>query len=93
MFLFQIDTEVIDMVHAFVPKHLLNLAEYLKNCEISDENYDLQCIHRTIINRAYLSTYLHAEEWIINNGKFNNIRDYSDKLSDTIRQFAWHWSF
>mgnify|MGYP003302625257 CR=1 FL=1 len=31
----QIDTEVIDMVHAFVPKHLLNLAEYLKNCEIS----------------------------------------------------------
>ena len=79
MFLFQIDTEVINMVHAFVPQHLLDLAEYLKNCEISDENYDLQCIHRTIINRAYLSTYLHTREWIIDNGKFNDIREYSDK--------------
>ncbi|MBQ2666969.1 hypothetical protein [Methanobrevibacter sp.] len=79
MFLFQIDTEVINMAHAFVPQHLLDLAEYLKKCEISDENYDLQCIHRTIINRAYLSTYLHTEEWIINNGKFNNIREYSEK--------------
>lgn len=65
------------MVHAFVPQHLLDFAEYLKNCEISDENYDLQCIHRTIINRAYLSTYLHTREWIIDNGKFNDIRKYS----------------
>lgn len=76
--MFQTDTEVINMAHAFVPQHLLDLAEYLKNCEISDENYDLQCIHRTIINRAYLSTYLHTREWIINNGKFNDVRDYSD---------------
>lgn len=67
------------MIHAFTPQHLLDLAEYLKNCEFSDENYDLQCIHRTIINRAYLSTYLHTEEWIVNNGDFNDVRDYSKK--------------
>lgn len=79
MFLFQIDIEAETMVHAFVPQHLLDFAEYLKTCKFSDENYDLQCIHRTIINRAYLSTYLHAEEWIINNGRFNDVRDYSNK--------------
>ena len=26
---------------------------------------------------AYLSTFLHANEWIINNGKCNDVRDYS----------------
>ena len=67
------------MVHAFVPQHLIDLAEYLKAHEFSDENYDLQCIHRTIVNRAYLSTYLHAKDWIIENGNFNDVRDYSDK--------------
>ena len=50
------------MVHAFVPQHLLIFAEYLETCKFSDENYDLQCINRTIINRAYLSTYLHTKE-------------------------------
>lgn len=65
------------MVHAFVPQHLLDFAEYLEKLELSDENYDLQCKHRTIVNRAYLSTFLHANEWIINNGKCNDVRDYS----------------
>ena len=37
------------MTHAFVPQHLIDLAEYLKTREFSDENYDLQCIYRTII--------------------------------------------
>lgn len=67
------------MIHAFVPEHLLDLAEYLKNCDFSDENYDLQCIYRTIINRAYLSTYLHTRDWIIANGQHNDIRDYSTR--------------
>lgn len=65
------------MVHAFVPQHLLDFAEYLKSCEFSDEEYDLQCIHRTVVNRAYLSTYLHARDWIINNGPYNDIMDYA----------------
>lgn len=68
------------MVHAFVPQHLLDFAEFLQKQEFSDENYDLQCIFRTIVNRAYLSTFLHAQEWIIQNG---NIKDdicrYSEK--------------
>ena len=63
------------MTHAFVPQHLIELAEYLKTKEFSDENYDLQCINRTIINRAYLSTYLHTQEWVINNGPHNDIKD------------------
>ncbi|MBQ8017978.1 MAG: hypothetical protein IJ258_07720 [Methanobrevibacter sp.] len=67
------------MVHAFVPQHIIDLAEYLKAKEFSDKNYDLQCIDRTIVNRAYLSTYLHAQEWIINNGPYNDIKDYSKK--------------
>ncbi len=67
------------MVHAFIPQHLLDFAKYLHTCEFSDENYDLQCIHRTIVNRTYLSTYLHTKQWIIENGEFNDIRDYSDK--------------
>lgn len=67
------------MVHAFVPHHLTDLAEYLKVKEFSDKNYDLKCINRTIINRAYLSTYLHAEEWIIHNGTHYDIRDYFER--------------
>ena len=67
------------MVHAFTPQHLIDFAEYLKTCDFSDENYDLQCIHRTIINRAYLSTYLHAQDWIIQNGPHYDVRDYSNK--------------
>ena len=67
------------MVHAFVPQHLIDLAEYLKKHEFSDENYDLQCIHRTIVNRAYLSTYLHTKEWIIDNGPYYDVKDYSNK--------------
>ena len=67
------------MVHAFVPQHLIDLAEYLKSHEFSDENYDLQCIYRTIVNRAYLSTYLHTHEWIIENGDHFDIRDYSKR--------------
>lgn len=67
------------MVHAFVPQHLIDLAEYLKAHEFSDENYDLQCIYRTIVNRAYLSTYLHTQEWIIDNGNHYDVRDYSKR--------------
>ena len=65
------------MVHAYIPQHLLDFAEYLQKKDFSDENYDLQCIHRTIINRAYLSTYLHTQEWIIQNGPYSSIREYS----------------
>ena len=67
------------MVHAFTPQHLIDFTEYLKKQDFSDENYDLQCIHRTIINRTYLSTYLHAQDWIIQNGPHYDVRDYSKK--------------
>ena len=67
------------MTHAFIPQHLIDLAEYLKTHEFSDENYDLQCINRTIINRAYVATYLHTEDWIIQNGPHYNVKDYSEK--------------
>ena len=67
------------MVHAFVPQHPIELAEYLKKQEFSDKNYDLQYIHRTIVNRTYLCTYLHAQEWIINNGHYYDVKDYSKK--------------
>ena len=30
------------MVHAFVPQHLLDFAEYIQNQEYSAEHYDLQ---------------------------------------------------
>lgn len=67
------------MTHAFVPQHLREFAEYIKTIEFSDENYDLQCVHRTIINRAYLSTYLHTQEWIITNGPIkDDIRKYAN---------------
>ena len=65
------------MVHAFVPQHLQAFAKYLCRQDFSDENYDLQCIYRTIVNRAYLSTYLHTREWIIDNGPYMDIKDYA----------------
>lgn len=65
------------MTHAFVPEHLQAFAKYLCRQDFSDENYDLQCIYRTIVNRAYLSTYLHTREWIINNGPYNDVKEYA----------------
>lgn len=67
------------MAHAYVPQHLIDLAEYLQSKDFSDKDYDLQCINRTIVNRAYLSTYIHAQDWIINNGPHNDIKNYSKK--------------
>ena len=67
------------MTHAFVPQHLIDLAEYLNVHEFSDKDYDLQCIYRTIINRAYVATYLHTKEWIIQNGSHYDVKDYSEK--------------
>ena len=66
------------MTHAFVPEHLLAFAKYLHQHDFSDENYDLQCIHRTIVNRSYASTYLHTKEWIITNGPYLDVKDYAD---------------
>ena len=65
------------MIHAFVPQHLIDFAEYLKKHNFSDENYELQCIHRTIVNRAYFSTYLHTLDWIIQNGPHYDVKNYS----------------
>ncbi|MBQ6099989.1 hypothetical protein [Methanobrevibacter sp.] len=65
------------MTHAFVPKHLQAFAKYLFLHDFSNENYDLQCIYRSIVNRAYLSTYLHTSDWIIDNGPYNDVKDYS----------------
>ena len=76
------------MVNAFVPQHLIDLAEYLKEKEFSDKNYDLQCINRTIVNRAYLSTYLHTQEWIVNNGHTIMLKIIAKRMLDTILQFA-----
>ena len=42
------------------------------------KNYDLQCIYRTIVNRAYLSTYLYVLELIQLNGPYRNIKDYAN---------------
>lgn len=66
------------MAETFIPKHLLDLAKYLHNKEFSKENYDLECIYRTVVNRAYYATYLHAREWIFDNGPYNNLEEYSD---------------
>ena len=65
------------MTHAFNPNHLQVFAKYLLIQEFSDKKYDLQCIYRTIVNRAYLSTYLQTSEWILNNGEHNNVKDYA----------------
>lgn len=74
-----IDIEGLGMIHAFVPKHLQIFAKYLFVHDFSDENYDLQCIYRSIVNRAYLSTYLHVRDWIIENGPYDDVKDYSDR--------------
>ncbi|WP_298502967.1 hypothetical protein [uncultured Methanobrevibacter sp.] len=39
----------------------------------------MQCIYRSIVNRAYLSTYLHTRDWIIDNGSYKDVREYSDR--------------
>lgn len=66
------------MTHAFVSEHLQVFAKYLYEHDFSDDNYDLQCIYRSIVNRAYLSTYLYTREWIIANGPYNDVKDYAD---------------
>ena len=66
------------MTHVYIPQHLLTLADYLYFCEFSDEEFDLQCIYRTIINRAYYATYLHDREWILNNGEYKSLDYYID---------------
>lgn len=66
------------MVKAFIPIHLLELAKYLHCKEFSDESFDLQCIYRTIVNRAYFATYLHAREWVFDNGPSNNLEHYTN---------------
>ena len=69
------------MTKAFIPNHLLDLARYLHEKEFSNENFDLQCVYRTVVNRAYYATYLHAREWILNNGPYNSLESYSDGKS------------
>ena len=73
------------MTHAYIPQHLLTLADYLYCCEFSDEKFDLQCIYRTIINRAYYATYLHAREWIFDNGGYNSLDYYISNGTGTHR--------
>ncbi len=67
------------MTHAFVHEHLQAFAKYLYRQDFSDENYDLQCIYRSIVNRSYLSTYLHTREWIIDNGPYSDVKDYANR--------------
>lgn len=69
------------MPKAFIPDHLLELAKYLYDKNFSDENFDLQCVYRSVINRAYYATYLYAREWIFDNGDYNNLDSYSDGKS------------
>ena len=66
------------MTHAFVPEHLQVFAKYLYQHDFLDESYDLQCIYRSIVNRAYFSTYLHTREWIIDNGPYSDVKDYAE---------------
>lgn len=65
------------MTHAFIPEHLQVFAKYLLSQDFSEEKYDLQCIYRSIVNRAYLSTYLQTSDWILNNGPYNDVKDYA----------------
>ena len=69
------------MSKAFIPNHLLELAFYLDNKDFNNDNFDLQCVYRTIVNRAYYATYLYAREWIFDNGDSNNLESYSDGKS------------
>ena len=73
------------MTHAYIPQHLLTLVDYLYCCEFSDEKFDLQCIYRTIINRAYYATYLYAREWILDNGEYKSLDYYIDGGTGTHR--------
>ena len=66
------------MTKAFIPEHLLELAKYLQDKEFSNDTFDLQCVYRTVVNRAYYATYLHAKEWIFDNGPYNSLKSYSD---------------
>jgi hypothetical protein len=72
------------MVHAFVPEHLLDLADYLNNHQFRSELYDLQCINRTVINRLYFASYLHAKEWILVHGEYDSLDDYTDESSSHL---------
>ena len=63
----------------------MTLADYLYCTEFSDEKFDLQCIYRTIINRAYYATYLHAREWICDNGGYNSLDYYISNGTGTPR--------
>lgn len=69
------------MTKAFIPDHLLDLAKYLQDKEFSNDTFDLQCVYRTVVNRAYYATYLHAREWIFDHGPYNNLESYSDGKS------------
>ena len=73
------------LTHAYIPQHLLTLADYLYCCEFSDEKFDLQCIYRTIINRAYYATYLQAREWIFDNSEYNSLDYYMNSETGTHR--------
>ena len=73
------------MAHAYIPQHLLTLADYLYFCEFSDEKFDLQCIYRTIINRAYYATYLYVREWIFDNSEYNSLDYYVGDGTGTHR--------
>lgn len=66
------------MTEAFIPKHLLKLAEYIHNKNFSRNKYDLECVYRTVVNRSYYATYLHAREWVFNNGPTNNLDYYTN---------------
>lgn len=66
------------MTEAFIPKHLLNLAEYIHNKNFSSDKFDLECVYRTVVNRAYYATYLHAREWGFDNGPTNNLDYYTN---------------
>lgn len=72
------------MVYAFVPEHLLDLADYLNDFQFNSKLYDLQCIRRTIINRLYYASYLHAREWILIHGKYNSLEEYSNESSSHL---------
>ena len=54
------------MFSPFSPKELYTLSKNL--CEDSEEfcsdSCNLECIHRTAINRSYYASFLHAREWL-----------------------------
>lgn len=66
------------MTKAFIPDHLLELANYLNDKEFSNDNFDLQCVYRTVVNRSYYATYLYAREWIFDHGPYKNLDSYSN---------------